>query len=111
VGWTGAAILVFLVVHLLRFFVPNRVMNQPGFDLYLEAHTAFAFLPYTLFYTVCMVALALHLQHGIRSALFSFKLVKPSAIPRLRSVGSWVGFVVPLALAYIGVHLYVRSLM
>jgi succinate dehydrogenase / fumarate reductase, cytochrome b subunit len=112
VGWTGAAILIFLVIHLDRFFIPNRfAANGAAADLYTMAHETFASPWYTLFYVVCMVALASHLHHGIRSAFFSFRFIPPHMVPRVRNSVSRVGLVTPLALAYIAVHIYVVQLL
>lgn len=111
VGITGIIILVFLVIHLWHFFIPNRVLVEKDLDLYHQASTAFASVWYTLFYVICMVALAMHLKHGIRSALFSFKFIKPSIVPRVRTVLMYVGMATPCGLAYIAVHLYIRSLL
>lgn len=111
VGLTGLLILVFLVVHLQRFFWPNRILSQVDFDLYTQAHLAFSNVWYTLFYTVSMAALALHLKHGIRSAMFSAKFIPASAVPRIRTIGSWVGMIVPLGLAYLAAHMYLTSLL
>lgn len=111
VGLTGIIILVFLCVHLQRFFLPNRVFGTNGFDLYTEAHKAFSSIWYTLLYVLSMIALALHLKHGIRSALFSAKFIPPARIPVIRTWLGWVGMFVPLGLAYIAVHIYVCSLL
>jgi|NOAtaT_7_FD_contig_111_17983_length_14815_multi_3_in_0_out_0_14 succinate dehydrogenase / fumarate reductase cytochrome b subunit len=112
VGWTGAAILIFLVIHLDRFFLPNRFAaegTRP--DLYLLAHEAFASPWYTTFYVACMVALASHLHHGIRSAFFSFKFIPPHAVPRVRSAVARVGLITPLLLGYIALHICVAQLL
>lgn len=111
VGWTGAIILLFLVIHLWRFFVPNRVQQLSDFDLYHQAHLAFADPWYVMFYVVAMIALGMHLRHGIRSALFSFTFLPKPRIPRIREVLSWIGLVTSIGLAYIAVHLYVLSVI
>ena len=109
VGLTGGVILIFLVVHLARFFWPNRVQQAADFDLYEQANIAFSSLWYTLFYVFAMAALAFHLKHGIRSALFSIKIVPKKYIPRIKSTASWVGFLMSVGLAYIAIHVYVRQ--
>ena len=111
VGFTGVVILIFLVVHLLRFFVPNRLQSIPGHDLYTEARVAFSSAWYTAFYVFAMMALALHLKHGVRSALFSFKILPPRYVPRMRVLLSWTGFIVSAGLAYIAVHLFIAASM
>lgn len=111
VGLTGIIILIFLIIHLWHFFIPNRILVTKDLDLYHQAQSSFSSLWYTLFYVACMVALAMHLKHGIRSALFSFKFIKPSLVPRIRNVVMVVGLLTPLGLAYIAVHIFVRSLL
>lgn len=111
VGWTGTAILLFLVIHLWRFFWPNRVLGLTDFNLYAEARAAFSSVWYTLFYVGCMVALASHLQHGIKSALFNFKFIPPKRVPLARKIGAAVGVGTSLGLAYIAIHLYFVSLL
>lgn len=110
VGLTGIVILAFLVLHLWRFFIPNRITGVENFDLYNQAHLAFASVWYTGVYIISMTALALHLKHGIRSALFSFKFIKPRMVPRTRTVLTWVAVGTCAGLAYIALHLCIRSL-
>lgn len=110
VGLTGVVILIFLVVHLVRFFLPNKVVRPEVFDLYNEAHQAFSSFWYTLFYVFAMAALAFHLRHGIASAIVSFRRIPPMLIPRIRVVGGWLAIIVPAGLAYIAIHIYLVSL-
>ena len=109
VGWTGAVILIFLVVHIASFFVPNRIATPPEENLYQQAHAAFTSVWYTAFYIVSMAALGMHLKHGIKSALFSFKFLPNKHVPRLRTVLSWLGFGTSIGLAYIALHLFLSS--
>ncbi|MBP6510844.1 MAG: hypothetical protein KA339_09815 [Candidatus Kapabacteria bacterium] len=109
VGYTGIVILIFLVIHLARFFVPNRITRPTTFDLYEQAHIAFANIWYMLFYVVSMAALGFHLRHGIKSAIFSFKRLPPSSIPQLRRVGGWLAIIIPAGLAYIAVHIFITQ--
>lgn len=105
VGTTGAAILLFLVIHLWRFFVPNRIVASPTYDLYTDVHAAFSNAWYTGFYVVSMAMLGFHLVHGIRSAVVSFKRLPPPLIKRIRSLASWIAGLVSAGLAYIAVHI------
>lgn len=110
VGMTGIVILVFLVVHLQRFALPNRIIGEQDFDLYHQAHLAFANPWYTAFYVFSMAALGFHLHHGVRSAVVSFKRVPPTLVPRARAVAGWTAILVTIGLAYIAVHINVMSL-
>lgn len=110
IGWTGGVILIFLIIHLRTFFVPHRLQEVHGFDLYHEAHVAFASVWYTLFYVLAMVSLGMHLYHGIRSAVFSFTMIPRHLVPRVRVVLSWVGAMTSALLGLIAVVLFLRSL-
>lgn len=106
VGTTGAAILIFLVVHLTQFFLPNRVNPIEGYDPYTHVHQTFQHVWYVVFYVVCMAMLGFHLVHGIRSAVVSFKRLPPPLIKRVRSFASLVAGLVSAGLAYIAIHIY-----
>lgn len=109
VGWTGTAILVFLVVHMATFFIPNRIQDVAAFDLYTRAHEVFASPWYVLLYVLSMLALASHLSHGVKSAVVSFKVIPPRQLPRIRKITGVVALVTPLALGYIAIHLFIAS--
>ncbi len=65
--WTGAFVLVFLVIHINTFFVTSRFfpMKKTMYDLVAEA---FRSPLYDAFYVVALVFLGYHLKHGIQSA-------------------------------------------
>lgn len=111
VGMTGVVILIFLVVHLQRFAMPNRVLGEMHFDLYSQAHLAFSNPWYTSFYVFSMAALGFHLHHGVRSAVVSFKRIPPAFIPRVRSLAVWTAMIVTVGLAYIAIHINIASLV
>jgi succinate dehydrogenase / fumarate reductase cytochrome b subunit len=110
VGLTGAVILLFLLLHLARFVLPHR-MGTATADLYLDAHLAFSSLPYTLFYSVSMLALGMHLYHGIGSAVVSFSSLPRHRLPLLRRTARWTAVTVSAGLAGIACVLYVKSLL
>ncbi len=78
---TGPLILVFLVLHLLHFrFGPVYFTVSGGLevrDLYRSVVEYFSSVPNVLFYVVAMVLMALHVQHGLWSALQSLGINHP----------------------------------
>lgn len=66
--WGGVALLLFIVYHILHLTLgvvhPDFVHGDP----YHNFVTAFASVPVSLFYAAAMIALALHLYHGIWSS-------------------------------------------
>ncbi len=67
--WGGLTILLFLVWHLLNFTIGKiNVTGGPTNDPYNLLVDSFDVWWLTLFYLVAMVALGLHLHHGVWSA-------------------------------------------
>jgi succinate dehydrogenase / fumarate reductase cytochrome b subunit len=66
--WGGVALFLFIVYHILHLTLgvvhPDFVPGDP----YHNFVAAFASVPVALFYVAAMIALALHLYHGIWSA-------------------------------------------
>lgn len=66
--WGGVALLLFIVYHILHLTLgvvhPDFVPGDP----YHNFVAAFASVPVALFYAAAMVALALHLYHGVWSS-------------------------------------------
>lgn len=109
IRWGGALILLFLVYHILHFTVgsahPSFVEGNP----YHNVAAGFHDLAVVLFYLVAMVAVGLHLYHGVWSSGRSLGLSPPSPWPLKRTLALvlalliWLGFsVIPLAV-YAGV--------
>lgn len=71
--WTGLAIGVFIVYHLLHFTIralPNMVLGTDAlnrFDVFAMVTDAFHKASISIIYVVAMVALFLHLSHGVQS--------------------------------------------
>lgn len=99
---TGGIIFIFIILHLITFkfgekhdvLVPDTVVKssvetkdgvkeastvsyKPKRDLYKTVVDMFAKKWYSLIYIVCMIAMGIHLCHGIRSAFQTFGLNHP----------------------------------
>jgi len=104
IRWGGGLILVFLVYHILHFTLgtvhPAFVEGDPYHNVASGFHDPLV----VLFYEVAMVAVGLHLYHGIWSSGRSLGVSPPSPHPIRRrvalvlSVLVWAGFtVIPIA--------------
>jgi succinate dehydrogenase / fumarate reductase, cytochrome b subunit len=109
IRWGGAFILVFLVYHILHFTLgtvhPDFVEGDPYHNVTLGFRSPLV----VGFYLIAMVAVGLHLYHGIWSGGRSLGISPPSPHPLRRrlalalAVAIWLGFtVIPLAV-YAGV--------
>jgi succinate dehydrogenase cytochrome b subunit len=109
IRWGGALILVFLVYHILHFTLGTVHPSFVEGDPYHNVVAGFSNPLVVLFYEVALVAVGLHLYHGIWSSGRSLGVSSPSPQPLRRqlalvlSVMVWAGFtVIPLAV-YAGV--------
>jgi succinate dehydrogenase / fumarate reductase cytochrome b subunit len=74
IRWGGLLLLVFIVLHVLHFtvraFPGYEAVDRTGsVDVYANLVTAFRSPWWTLFYVVSMIALGMHLYHGVWSSL------------------------------------------
>jgi len=109
IRWGGALILVFLVYHILHFTLGTVHPSFVEGDPYHNVVTGFSNPLVVLFYEVALVAVGLHLYHGIWSSGRSLGLSSPSPQPLRRqlalalSLMVWAGFtIIPIAV-YAGV--------
>jgi succinate dehydrogenase / fumarate reductase cytochrome b subunit len=104
IRWGGAFILIFLVYHILHFTVgsahPSFVEGNP----YHNVATGFRSPGIVVFYLIAMVAVGLHLYHGVWSSGRSLGVSPPSPRPLRRGLALalalviWLGFsVIPIA--------------
>jgi succinate dehydrogenase / fumarate reductase cytochrome b subunit len=111
--WTGVLLLAFIVYHLLHFTgkvmpgMDQLALNQEGaVDVFLMMTSGvygFKNILITLIYGGAMVALFLHLSHGIQSIFQSVGLSNDKVLPVLVKTGTFVAVV--LFLGYITIPL------
>jgi succinate dehydrogenase / fumarate reductase cytochrome b subunit len=94
--WTGSLLLAFLVYHLLQFtvrvtpdIIPEAVAVKPG-NVFAMVVASFRITPISLVYVAAMVALFLHLSHGIQSIFQTFGLSNEKTLPQFTACGKLV---------------------
>jgi succinate dehydrogenase / fumarate reductase, cytochrome b subunit len=110
--WGGALLLVFIVLHLLHFTTRQvdpghwaRRFDAAGrYDIYGNIVASFRIWWVSAFYLLAMMALGLHLWHGVWSFGRSLGVAKPTPHPLRRriapilAIALWLGFsLVPIA--------------
>jgi len=91
--WTGLLLLGFIVYHLLQFTVrvtPDVVLGNDAkgrFDVFTMMVGSFRRAPIALIYVAAMVALFLHLSHGIQSIFQTVGLSNDKALPQYERYG------------------------
>ncbi|MHB2026324.1 MAG: succinate dehydrogenase cytochrome b subunit [Elusimicrobiota bacterium] len=102
--YTALILLAFLVVHLKAFrFASNRS------DLYALVMASFHSGFCVLFYIAAMGALALHLSHGLQSALQTFGFHHPRYTPLARKAGFCLAILISLGFAILPVWAYITG--
>ncbi|MDQ3136523.1 MAG: succinate dehydrogenase cytochrome b subunit [Gemmatimonadota bacterium] len=109
IRWGGVLILVFIVYHVLHFTVGRVHTSFVEGDPYHNVVAGFANPLVVAFYELSLVAVGLHLYHGLWSSGRSLGVSQPSPRPLRRQLAValslivWAGFtVIPLAV-YAGV--------
>lgn len=91
--YTGLLIGCFIGYHLLHFTIralPGTVMGLDAldrFDVFTMVVSAFQKLPIALLYVVGMIALFLHLSHGVQSTFQSMGLNNDKSLPAFSTFG------------------------
>ncbi len=105
IRWGGALLLVFIVFHILHFTTLDIFRDYSRTDVYANVLRGFSVWWVVLLYVLAMIALGLHLYHGIWSSLRTIGASKASADPLRRPAAAalafivWLGFtVIPLAI-------------
>ena len=108
IRWGGVLILGFLVYHILHFTTGAAHPDFVELNPYHNVTTGFTNPWVAGFYLVAMLALGLHLYHGVWSSGRSLGMSQPSATPLHRRLALvlagfiWLGFTVIVVAAYLG---------
>ena len=115
----GTTLLIFIMIHLRSFWyemhfgdIPYQYLNDGTKlkDLYLITTSAFNNPIYTLFYVFSMAALALHLKHGLESALQTIGLKLPNYEIALKYITTFIALAIPATFASIPIYLFLKNL-
>lgn len=108
--WGGVTIALFVIYHLLQFtLLPKLALNPatdgvfPGSsnpDPYERTVTGFMVWWVVLIYTVAILALGMHLRHGVYSAIATLGLIK-RPIGRTRALAGAAAFALLLCLGFL----------
>jgi succinate dehydrogenase cytochrome b subunit len=87
--WGGVIILLFVIYHLLHFTTGTVHPSFIEGDIYHNFVVGFQSLPVSLFYIIAMVALGLHLRHGVWSMCQTLGVSHPRYM-RIAHAGAWI---------------------
>jgi succinate dehydrogenase / fumarate reductase, cytochrome b subunit len=102
--WSGPIIAVFVIYHLLHFTSGSVHPQFDVHDVYRNVILGFRVWPVSVFYIIAMVALGLHLWHGVWSLFQTLGLINPKSdkiLHRLAAIATMaivIGFIsIPMA--------------
>lgn len=103
----GSLIFAFIVVHMANFWFKVKFLHQDE-DLYQMVYDLLKNPYYTLFYSLGMIPLGLHLSHGFQSAFKTLGLYHKKYLRILAKVSVVFAAVMGLGFAIIPIVLYLR---
>ena len=110
--WTGLLIVVFLIYHLLHFTmrmtnpdISNSLDELGRLDVFKMVVFSFKNFAIAGVYIAAMMAIALHLSHGVQSFVQTFGLNSDKTIPTVEKAGTAVAIV--LFLGYVSIPLVI----
>lgn len=112
-GLLGTLLLMFLIIHLMHFWVKSRFTGLPGEDangnenLYAVMQETFKMLWVVIVYVLAMISLAYHLLHGFQSAFQTLGLNHKKYTPLIKSVGIGFSIIIPFIFALMPILMYV----
>ena len=115
--WTGTVILAFVIWHLIDFTFsdhagPRGLMpNGEQWGLYGVVFTSFINPLHSLLYMVAMVAVGMHLSHGLQSFVQTFGFSALTVSPKLKRACQGFGLLVGLAFSCIPVYVMIINYM
>jgi succinate dehydrogenase / fumarate reductase, cytochrome b subunit len=108
IRWGGTLILIFLVYHILHFTTGAAHPDFVELNPYHNVITGFRNPWVAGFYLIAMMAVGLHLYHGLWAGARSLGVSEPSPRPLRRRVALllagfiWLGFTVIVVAGYLG---------
>lgn len=109
-GLLGTIILLFLIMHLSHFWVPNR--SHQGWllgeeiNLYEKMKAEFSILWVVIAYVIGCISLGYHLAHGFKSAFRTVGVHNARYFNMIKAIGYAFAIIVPLAFAMMPVSFY-----
>lgn len=111
-GLLGTLLLIFLIVHLVHFWVKSRFTGLPGEDangnenLYAVMQETFKMAWVVVLYALSMISLAYHLLHGFQSAFQTLGLNHKTYTPIIKKTGVAFSIIIPFIFALMPILMF-----
>ena len=115
-GLIGIMILLFIVVHLANFWARIKLGLGEGVgidahgheDVYEVTYSLFQNIYYVLFYSLLMIPLGLHLNHGLKSAFKTLGFYHKKGLALLAKVSLVYAAIIAIGFAIIPFVVYFK---
>jgi len=114
-GLFGTLILLFLIIHIIHFWVPSRFGGLQEFttsdgihmhNLYLRMDEIFNQEWVVALYVAACISLGWHLLHGFHSAFQTMGWNSPKFGPSIKTIGIGFSVLIPLLFALMPIFMY-----
>lgn len=111
-GLLGTLLLMFLIIHLIHFWVKSRFTGLPGEDangnenLYAVMQETFKMTWVVILYSLSMISLAYHLLHGFQSSFQTLGLNHKNYTPLIKKTGVAFSILIPFIFALMPILMY-----
>lgn len=99
--YTGILLLVFVIIHLINFHFVDKT-NTTIFEI---VNAAFNHLGYVVLYVIAMLVAALHVSHGLWSAVQTIGANHPKYMPLIRTISLLFAIVVGIGFGLLPIYL------
>ena len=113
-GLLGSIILLFLIIHLRKFWYQSRFIGYPpdaagNPNQYPDFITVFGNPIYVIIYTIGVLALAYHLLHGFQSAWRTLGIAHKKWTPVIKGLGVIYTVVITVGFIIIPIYFYLTQ--
>lgn len=111
-GLLGTLLLIFLIVHISKFWVVSRFTGIPtedangNEDMFAVMVDTFKNPLLVLLYVLAMISLAYHLLHGFASSFQTLGWNHKKYTPIIKAIGVWYSIIISLIFASMPVAIY-----
>jgi succinate dehydrogenase / fumarate reductase cytochrome b subunit len=102
-AYTGILILVFVILHLLKFTFVDKSVTP----IYQQMAAAFANPAWVLVYVVAMIIVSVHISHGFWSLFQTFGINHPRYMPLIMKLGLVVTLVFGIGFGILPIYLLI----
>ena len=101
--YTGVLILIFVIVHLLKFTFSDKSVTP----IYQQMAATFSNPLWVVFYVAAMVVVAVHISHGFWSLFQTFGLNHPRYMPLIMKLGVLVAIVFGIGFGVLPIYMLI----